>query len=143
MKLSFADSRSGYIHIGYTHNGYATMTDQQTPSPPGGDELTSAMFHILLSLSDGARHGYAIMQEVERRTGGAIELGPGTLYRSIKQLVARGLICEVESEPKVGKQRRNYRMTPEGKRRAKMEAERLKGLVEWAAAARLLEGGRA
>jgi len=112
----------------------ATVTD---------GELTSAMFHILLTLAEGERHGYAIMQEIERRTAGAVELGPGTLYRSIKQLVARGHIAEIESESTPGKQRRSYRLTPGGKRRAAMEAQRLQGLVEWAAAARLLHGEKA
>jgi DNA-binding PadR family transcriptional regulator len=106
-------------------------------------ELTSAMFHILLTLAEGERHGYAIMQEIERRTDGAVELGPGTLYRSIKQLVSSGLIAEVESQQTDAKQRRSYRLTPDGKSRAMMEAQRLQGLVEWAEAARLLHGGSA
>lgn len=101
------------------------------------------MFHILLTLAEGERHGYAIMQEIERRTDGAVELGPGTLYRSIKQLVSSGLIAEVESQQCDAKQRRSYRLTPDGKTRAKMEAQRLQGLVEWAEAARLLHGGPA
>ena len=132
-----------YIHYGYTHFGYAIMTSNENTTATAGGELTSAMFHILLSLAEGERHGYAIMQEVEQRTGGAVELGPGTLYRSIKQLFSRELIAEVESKPANGKQRRSYRLTPAGRRIAKMEAERLQNLVEWAEAARLLEGGRA
>jgi len=119
------------------------MTPKRSDLPATEGELTSAMFHILLTLAEGERHGYAIMQEIERRTDGAVELGPGTLYRSIKQLVDRGMIAETESEPSAGKQRRSYALTEDGRRRAEMEARRLRGLVEWAETARLLHGGRA
>jgi DNA-binding MarR family transcriptional regulator len=132
-----------YIHNGYTHNGHVIMTPKRTVAATEGGELTPAMFHILLTLAEGERHGYAIMQEIERRTNGVVELGPGTLYRSIKQLVSGGLIAEVESQPNGTKQRRDYRLTPEGKRRAVMEAQRLQGLVAWAETARLLHGGPA
>lgn len=104
--------------------------------------LTSAQFHILLTLAEGQRHGYGIMQEVERRTDGAVELGPGTLYRSIKQLLSRGLIVEVGSDPEASKQRRSYVLTPEGQARTAEEARRLRSLVQWAEDAMLLEGGR-
>jgi DNA-binding PadR family transcriptional regulator len=100
------------------------------------------MFHILLALAEGERHGYAIMQEIERRTDGAVELGPGTLYRSIKQLSVGGLITEVEAQQNAGKPRRSYRLTPDGRRRAEMEARRLADLVQWAEAASLLQGER-
>lgn len=108
--------------------------------------LTSAQFHILLTLAEGRRHGYAIMQEIERRTDGAVELGPGTLYRSIKQLLARGFIVEVESgsdgQSDDGKQRRSYALTPAGKARTSDEAQRLRELVRWAEKAMVLEGGQ-
>lgn len=108
--------------------------------------LTSAQFHILLTLVQGRRHGYGIMQEIERRTDGVVELGPGTLYRSIKQLLSRGLIREVGSgadgQPDAGKQRRSYTLTPEGKARTAEEAQRLKALVRWAEEDMVLEGGR-
>ena len=108
--------------------------------------LTSAQFHILLTLAEGKRHGYVIMQEIERRTDGAVELGPGTLYRSIKQLLVRGLIVEVDSgkvgENDTGKHRRSYALTPAGKARTSEEAQRLRELVRWAEDALVLEGGR-
>ena len=116
------------------------MTPRRSVATAESGELTPAMFHILLTLAEGDRHGYAIMQEIEQRTGGAVELGPGTLYRSIRQLVSRGLIAEIESEPTAVKQRRSYRLTADGKHRAEMEARRLRDLVKWAAAARLLHG---
>ena len=106
--------------------------------------LTSAQFHILLALAEGDSHGYGIMQEVERRTAGARELGPGTLYRSIKQLLERGLIAEVAPEGEdvhaPGSQRRTYSLTPAGKRLAVQEARRLRDLVRWAHEATVLEG---
>ena len=120
-----------------------------TPSPRDTGPnavLTSAQFHILLTLSEGRRHGYGIMQEVESRTGGVVELGPGTLYRSLKQLLTRGLIMEVhggeQGQADVGNQRRSYALTPEGKVRTVEEAQRLRELVRWAEDALVLEGGR-
>lgn len=104
--------------------------------------LTSAQFHILLTLAEGRRHGYAIMQEIERRTAGAVELGPGTLYRSIKQLLARGLIEEAGQGDGGGKQRRPYALTPEGRARTAAEAARLRSLVRWAEDAMVLDGGQ-
>jgi len=101
------------------------------------------MFHILLTLALGERHGYAIMQEIERRTDGAVEIGPGTLYGSIKQLVDRGLIAETESEPSAGKHRRSYTLTSNGKRSTEMEAKRLHGMVQRAEDSRLLRGRQA
>ncbi len=141
---------NNYIHIGYTDSGMdATMTEPPGTAATGtgtaDGPLTSAQFHILLTLADGSGHGYRIMQEVERRTDGAVELGPGTLYRSIKQLLARGLIVEVEGdagEPgDTGSQRRSYVLTPEGKARTVEEAQRLRALVRWAEEAMVLEGG--
>ena len=58
--------------------------------------LPSATFHILIALAEEDRHGYAIMQDVERRTGGALRLSAGTLYRSIQRMLEQGLIQGVE-----------------------------------------------
>jgi DNA-binding PadR family transcriptional regulator len=112
--------------------------------------LTPAQFHILVTLADGGRHGYGIMQEVERRTDGATELGPGTLYRSIKQLRARGFIEEVEAPaggeiPEKGipgKQRRFYALTREGQAQTLLESRRLTALARWAEEVMVPEGGR-
>jgi len=83
------------------------------------------------------------MQEVERQTDGAIELGPGTLYRSLKQLMARGLIREVNAcaDADTGKPRRCYALTASGRARTREEARRLQALVAWAEEALALEGG--
>ena len=61
--------------------------------------LTPAMFHILLALADRERHGYHIMQEVDERTEGKVRLGPGTLYGSIKRMLADGMIEETDERP--------------------------------------------
>ena len=118
------------------------MTPKKSAATGDNGELTSAMFHILLVLAEGERHGYAIMKEVEKRTEGAVELGPGTLYRSIKQLVTTGLISETGAPQMGGDRRRSYCLTSTGKTRAAAEARRLQGLVQWAESARLLHGGQ-
>ena len=76
--------------------------------------LTPAMFHILLALADRERHGYHIMQEVDERTEGKVRLGPGTLYGSIKRMLADGMIEETDERPDADmddERRRYYRLT--------------------------------
>ena len=105
--------------------------------------LTPAVLNILLALAGGERHGYGIMREVEGRTGGKTRLGPGTLYGSIKRMLADGLIEESDERPDPDlddERRRYYRMTDFGRRVAGAEAERLAGLVDAARARRLLRG---
>lgn len=106
--------------------------------------LTPAMFHILLTLVDGERHGYGIMQEVVERSGGAVCLRPGTLYRSIKQLVGAGLIVESSErlDPALDDQRRRYyHISSLGRQVIKAEAERLEQLVDLARAKHILASG--
>ena len=94
--------------------------------------------HILVALADGERHGYAIMQEIETRTSGAVRLGPGTLYGSIRRMVADGLIEELDERPDPDEddvRRRYYRMTPRGRRVAAEQIGRLASLVRRARAA--------
>ena len=81
--------------------------------------LTPAVFHILLSLADGERHGYSIMRDIAAHTKGKVRLGPATLYRSIKHLVEDGLIEEsdVRPDPVLDDERRHYyRLTEFGRR---------------------------
>jgi len=92
-------------------------------------------FHVLLALSDGPRHGYGIMQDVEALTGGKLTLGPGTLYSMIKRFLRSGLIEECEAD---GERRRTYRLTRKGRRLAVEEAERLTVLVRHARRRRML-----
>ena len=104
---------------------------------------TPAVLHILLALVDKERHGYGIMREVEGRTGGQTRLDPGTLYGSIKRMLADSLIEESDERPDpamVDQRRRYYRITDFGRRVAGAEAERLSGLVETARARKLLRG---
>lgn len=95
--------------------------------------LSTAVFHIMLSLADGERHGYGIMQEVIERTNGRMHLGPGTLYGAIKRLINRELIEEVFHEPEPGEEtRRYYRLTQFGGRVLRGESVRLEELVRQA-----------
>lgn len=103
--------------------------------------LTPSVFHILLALADGERHGYGIIKEVEGRTEGKVRLGPGTLYGSIKRMLDEGLIEESDERPDPGlddERRRYYRLTDFGRRVAVAEAERLSSLVSTARAKQLL-----
>jgi DNA-binding PadR family transcriptional regulator len=101
--------------------------------------LGAATFYILLALAGGERHGYAIAKEVEEQTAGTVRLGPGTLYRTIKQLTADGWIAETDgTEDDERERRRTYRLTPRGRRIAQAEAQRLEDLVTVARTRRLL-----
>jgi DNA-binding PadR family transcriptional regulator len=105
--------------------------------------LRPAVLHILLALADRERHGYGIMREVEGRTGGETRLGPGTLYGSIKRMLADGLIEESDERPDTAlddQRRRYYRITDFGRRVAGAEAERLADLVSTAREKLLLRG---
>ncbi len=103
--------------------------------------VSMSAFHILLALSDGERHGYSIIKEVEEDTEGAVRLGPGTLYRMLKQLLDDGWIAEVDRVDENDPRRRYYRLTPRGRREAQTEASRLANLVRLARARRLLPAG--
>lgn len=98
--------------------------------------LTPALFQVLLALSDGEKHGYAILKEIENRTGRRVMLSTGTLYGIIKRLLADGLIRE--SALGSTERRRAYRLTPFGRKVALAEAERLRDLVLSAQVKKLL-----
>jgi DNA-binding PadR family transcriptional regulator len=98
-----------------------------------------AVFHILLALSSGERHGLGIADEVERASGGAHELGPGTLYRSLSEMVGAGLIKSVKAPTAEADPRRKfYRLTLAGRAALAAEARRLEHLVNAARARRVL-----
>ena len=102
------------------------------------EPLKPADFHILLALAEGPCHGYGIMKEVERESGGDVRLEIGSLYRLLARMLENGLIEEAEGDGR----RRFYRISRQGRRALKMEAERLAGLVELFRARKLLpEGG--
>ncbi|HEY6141536.1 MAG TPA: PadR family transcriptional regulator [Thermoanaerobaculia bacterium] len=97
--------------------------------------LPAATFHILVSLADGERHGYAIIQDVEARTDGELRLSPGTLYRSIQRMLEQGLIVESNRRPARAlddQRRRYYRITPSGISAARAEIRRLMELIRLA-----------
>ena len=102
------------------------------PQPASLLPLPSAAFHILMALASEDRHGYAIIQEVEQRTGGALRLSAGTLYRSIQRMLEQGLLVETRERPAPeldDERRRYYRMTALGKRVVRAEAQRLANAV--------------
>ena len=105
--------------------------------------LPTATFHILLALAKEDRHGYAVIQDVEQRTGGEIRLSAGTLYRSIQRMLEQGLLRETRDRPAPefdDERRRYYRITPFGKAAARAETRRLAGLVRLARASGLAPG---
>ena len=104
--------------------------------------LSPAVFHLLLALAEGERHGYGIMQDIEARTGGVVRVGPGMLYGSIKWLLADGFIEESARRPRAGEdeRRRYYKLTPAGRRLVAAEAERLANAVSLARSRRVLPG---
>ena len=113
------------------------------PTPPRDPScclpLTAAAFHVMLSLADGQKHGYAILKEVEQRSMGRVRLSTGTLYGILKRLLADGLICE--SVEGTTERRQAYRLTPFGRKVAVAEAERLRDLIQAAHTKRILVEG--
>jgi len=107
--------------------------------------LTPAVLHILLVLVGEDRHGYDIMREIANATEGKIQMGPGTLYGTIKRMLQAGLIVEVDERPDPvldDSRRRYYRLTNLGQRVLSAEVERLAHLVEIAQRKDLLDGIR-
>ncbi len=121
------------------------MPTNSPPDPRQFLPLTPAVFHILLALADGEKHGYGIMQEITNRTDGVVKVGPGTLYGSIKRMLADGWIEESDERPDAemdDERRRYYRLTDIGQRVAQVEAERLAQLVTTAHERGLLRAPR-
>ena len=110
--------------------------DALLPLPP-------ATFHILVALAKEDRHGYAVILDVEQRTGGELRLSAGTLYRSIQRMLEQGLIRETRDRPAPefdDERRRYYRITPFGEQVARAEAQRMSSLVRMARAQGLVLG---
>ena len=104
--------------------------------------LTPAMVNILVALAPGEKHGYGIMLALDEMTGGHVRLGPGTLYRSLKQLLDMDLIEEAPAGRGDDDPRRiPYRLTSAGREVARSEAAKLAVLVEAAHAGGLLGRG--
>jgi DNA-binding PadR family transcriptional regulator len=123
------------------------MTDRRAreQSPGSFLPLTPNFFEILLTLAEGEAHGYAIMQRVAERTGGAVKLLPGTMYRAFYRLEDIGLLAEAGDRPDAAlddERRRYYQLTDLGRRVAAAEAERLAATVRASRRADLLQGSR-
>lgn len=104
------------------------MSEKITSNQP----LTPTVFHIMLALADGEKHGYSIMKDVEKQTEGRMKLGPGTLYGSIKRMLAAGLIEESDERPDPAlddERRRYYRLSDLGNRSLAEESKRLEHAV--------------
>lgn len=104
--------------------------DEMLPLSP----LTMA---ILLALAEGDRHGYALMQDIEEQTDGALTPGTGSLYAGLQRLMEDGLIRESEGEPGADRRRRYYAITDDGRRLARAEARRMMRVLDTAAARKL------
>ena len=92
--------------------------------------LTPAVFHVLLALAGGRRHGYAILKDVERQTDGGMRMGPGTLYGTLQRMMDQGLVEEAPppAQP-VDVRRRYYHLSRAGRAALKAEVERMEQLV--------------
>ena len=94
--------------------------------------LTPAVFHILLALSTGERHGYGIMKQVEADSQGRVTMGPGTLYGSLKRMLDAGLVRESDKrvDPEMDDQRRiYYQITGMGAEALAAELERYQRII--------------
>jgi DNA-binding PadR family transcriptional regulator len=91
--------------------------------------LSPATLHVLLALTAGELHGYGIMLEVARQSGGQYKIGPGTLYDNLKKLLKLGLVEELAGETADGEPRRIYRLTQTGSSVLAAETERLTGVL--------------
>ncbi|CAN5827969.1 PadR family transcriptional regulator [soil metagenome] len=103
--------------------------------------LTPAVFHILLALLNGERHGYGIMKQVEVDSQGKVNMGAGTLYGSLKRMLDAGLVKESDKQvdPEMDDERRiYYQITGVGKKAIEAELERYKHFVTLARKRKLL-----
>lgn len=96
------------------------MPDASTP-------LTPAVFHVLLALSEGPLHGYAIMQRAEEASG--MSMGPGTIYGSLSRLSDAGWIQEAGPDPDDARRSRSFELTTEGREALSEEAHRITRLA--------------
>ena len=111
------------------------MPRRKDPEP-----LRPVVFAILIALNEESKHGYGIMKVVNEEMGRRAVLGPGTLYRTLKELRDEGLIEYAESPADADARRRYYRITAEGQQVARAEAARMADWVDLARRGRLLRG---
>ena len=106
---------------------------QSSPSAPESFlPLKPAIFHALLALGRGERHGYALLKEIESSSAGVVKLLPAALYRHLQRMLEEGLIEEVTRRPPRGdddERRRYYRLTSLGRQVARAEVQRLEDVL--------------
>jgi DNA-binding PadR family transcriptional regulator len=101
--------------------------------------LKPKVLHILLSLADGPRHGYSIMQEIAERSEGQVRVWPAAMYGTLRELEKLDLIAESEKRPSDDDERRRYFvLTPLGKRVLNAEVRRLETIIGHARASRAM-----
>ena len=106
-------------------------------SPDMPEALTPAVFHVLLALAGGERHGYGIMKDVLEQSDGRTRLGPGTMYGTLQRLIETGWVVEApRAGPRLvaGRARRYYRLTSGGRRALEEDIARLEALLRAARA---------
>jgi DNA-binding PadR family transcriptional regulator len=109
---------------------------RSTPTPDDVNSylpLPASVMHIIVALAGGEKHGYAIMRDIEELSGGAVTMGPGTLYGSIKRMIDQGLLEETDERPDPAlddERRRYYRLTGLGHRVGAAEHDRLSALLD-------------
>jgi len=129
-----------YNSFRYIESYVMSKKTRSSPKLESPIRLTPAFFHILLAVVSDASHGYAIMRAVQERTGGAVKLGPGSLYWAIKRLVDADLLKEVPA-PSSGaehERRRYYALTTFGRDVLKQEVEVLAEIVGYAESQKLI-----
>src|SRR4051812_4483882 len=109
------------------------------PPAPAPQPLKPLVFQVLLALLDGERHGWSLVREVQQR-GGFGDIMPGNFYRTLRGMLAAGLIEEAadHGSARDDERRRYFHMTPAGQRAARSEARRLEALVVESRAKKLL-----
>jgi DNA-binding PadR family transcriptional regulator len=103
--------------------------------------LSPLSMAILLALADGERHGYALMQDIQAQTDGALQPGTGSLYAGLQRLLADGLIRESDGEPGADRRRRYYAIMPSGREIARAEAGRMMRVLSVATRKKLAPDG--
>lgn len=110
------------------------------PSEPSPDPLTPAVFHVLLALSEGPLHGYAIMQRAEEASGQS--MGPGTVYGALQRLSEAGWVAETASDPDDARRGRSFDLTELGRKALALEARRITRLAHMKQVRRFAAQGR-
>jgi DNA-binding PadR family transcriptional regulator len=111
---------------------YMSPTDMPADIPP----LTPAVFHVLLALTGGERHGYAILKDIQQRTDGRVKMQAGTLYGTLQRLLDLGWVDEIDPpDDEADARRRYYRLNREGRGAIEADVRRMDELVKAARAA--------